>query len=332
MIADTLRADTIPEEIRRSTRAVAWNYEIRDGHSTKVPYQTAAPRRRAGVDDAETWGPFASAISIVEEGQADGVGFVLGDGYAGVDIDQCRDPETGHNHEAALAIIRALDSYSEVSPSGTGIKIFMRGALPQGRRRKGHVEMYDSARYFTVTGHHVHGTPTTIEDRTAELGQLHASVFPVDEQADDQTGPTPSSTTIDIDDASLVSMATRARNGAKVAPLWNGSWRGEYTSQSEADLALCNLLAFWTGRDGARMDSLFRQSGLMRDKWDQRHYASGNTYGTETINKAIAECRDVYRKTDDGVKAPTPSAHEAGHSHEQSGHRCWRSLSPPGHR
>jgi len=153
--------DALPDEIRSTSRAVVWKRERRNGKSTKVPYQPGRPAEHARVDDPETWGAFDVALGNVEDGKADGVGFVLGDGIVGIDLDGCRDPETGELEDWAQRIVEDLDSYTEVSPSGTGLHILVRGFLPPGRRRRGPIEMYAGGRYFTVTAEHVEGTPSS---------------------------------------------------------------------------------------------------------------------------------------------------------------------------
>ncbi|ELY62816.1 hypothetical protein C489_21106 [Natrinema versiforme JCM 10478] len=100
-------------------------------------------------------------------------------------------------------------------------------------------------------------------------------------------------TDVDLEDKDLLEKARNASNGEKFERLWRGSTAG-YESQSEADMALCCLLAFWTGGDHTRMDRLFRQSGLLRDKWDDVHYADGSTYGEKTIERAIASTSEFY--------------------------------------
>lgn len=296
MNTPSLVTHSIPDELLTSQRAVVWNAEVRDGKPTKVPYAATTPTRRASVTDPTTWASFADALEAVEDGKADGVGVVLGDGLAGVDLDGCRDPETGRITDNALAIVQVIDSYTEVSPSGTGLKVFARGTLPAGRRRKSGLEMYDGGRYFTVTGIHLDGTPTTIEERTPELASLHARMFGRKGHAthlgEFESAP-------NGDERAFVARATRASNGRKFEALWDGTWEPTYHSQSEADLALCNLLAFWTSGDATEIDRLFRQSGLMRPKWDQRHFADGRTYGEETISKAVTGSRDVYRANRD---------------------------------
>jgi hypothetical protein len=283
--------DRVPSEVSNSSRAVVWNLEERDGKPTKVPYVSRRPTERASVNDPTTWGSFAEARAAVEDGKADGVGIVLGDGLVGIDIDDCRDPDTGAIDPVARAIIDVVGSYTEITPSGCGVHILVRGLLPPIGRRKGNIEMYDAGRYFTITGNHLDGTPTTIEERTPDLAALHAQIFSATTEA-------PLLRTPELDDDELLQRAREARNGAKFAALWTGDTSG-YASPSEADLALCSLLAFWTS-DPTRVDCLFRQSRLMRPKWDERR--GDGTYGERTTRRALAR----QHKLATGVDA-TPS-------------------------
>lgn len=283
--------DVLPASLLNSDRAVLWNYEVRPGDPkpTKVPFQAHRPTQRAAVDNPATWAAMPVAIDAFDAGQSDGVGIVLGDGLVGVDLDACRNPDTGELTSAARDIITRLASYSEVSPSGTGVHILVRGVLPAGGRRRGRIEMYAALRYFTLTGRHIAGTPQTIEERSDALARLHAELFPAPVA---QPRPTRPTARLDLDDRTLIERASAARNGATFSSLWAGE-RGPYgDDHSAADLALANLLAFWTGANARRMDRLFRQSALFRDKWDERRGAQ--TYGELTLARAIADCRDVY--------------------------------------
>ena len=287
----------LPADIRHSTRAVVWKAETREGKPTKVPYIAHRPAEKAAVDNPTTWTTFAVAYDAVADGKADGAGVVLGEGIVGIDLDHCRHPETGVISDAALAVIRELDSYTEVSPSQTGIHVLVKGTLPPGRRRTNGLELYSDLRYFTVTGHHVEWTPREIHERTAELAALHARLF--------GTEPPPSSsrpvqTTASLDDAGLLVKASVARNGATFAALWAGDTSAYQGDESAADLALSNLLAFWTGRDPVWMDRLFRQSGLMRAKWDSRRGQS--TYGADTIARALRDCGETFTPASDSIE------------------------------
>lgn len=154
--------DAIPLELRARDRWLTWRGETRDGRMTKIPYRIASPSQRASVDDPTSWGSFLDAVDAQScpELHLDGIGYVLvaADGLVGIDLDKCRDRETGVIESWALDIVQRVSSYAEVSPSGTGVRIFARGALPPGRRRRDRVEMYDSGRYLTLTGHRISGT------------------------------------------------------------------------------------------------------------------------------------------------------------------------------
>jgi primase-polymerase (primpol)-like protein len=169
----------------------------------------------------------------------------------------------------AWEIVQALDSYTEVSPSGAGLKVIVRGQLPAGRRGWDNGNgMYDRARFFTLTGWRLEGTPATVEERGEALAALHARLFPPTAPRPTAEGGVP----VDLDDAEIVRRAMGAKNGAKFSRLWLGEW-SDYASRSEADMALCSMLAFWCGGDAARVGRLFEQSGLYREgKWGRASY------------------------------------------------------------
>ena len=241
-----------------------------------------------------TWSPADDAHAAVERWSLTGIGFVFTepDPYSGIDIDTCREPDTGQIAEWAWKIIWRLNSYTEVSPSGTGVHIIIRGKLPAGKGNQathhdGKVEMFSRARYFTFTGIHVDGTPIEIFDRQAELLGLHKQLFASRNTPSAEKYSTPSSPLLASDDE-LITKARQAQNGSKFDRLWNGHWESDYPSQSEADLALCCLFAFWTRKDRARIDGLFRRSGMMRKKWLREHYRE------DTMAKAIAMTGDTW--------------------------------------
>jgi primase-polymerase (primpol)-like protein len=258
----------------------------------------------ASTADPTTWGSFDAALQRATASDVDGIGFVFTseDPFVGVDLDDCRD-ESGLSDEA-IEIITRLHSYTEVSPSGSGLHVLVRGELPEGPRRKGGVEAYDDARYFTMTGKRLAGTPTEVAARSGPLRRVHER-FLADESTDNETfGESEIATgrvglNIDPaegtppDDETLLEKAHHAENGEKFARLWRGDIAG-YESNSEADMALCCLLAFWTGRDSQRVDELFRCSGLLRSKWDRVHYADGLTYGEITVERACQRTTESH--------------------------------------
>jgi len=171
MVADTL-------DIRDLRQWLCWRLEEREGELTKMPYSPLTGKKGDSTDP-QTWASFSTAVSARREHGYDGIGFVFTpeDDLCGVDLDKCLDSETGEIESWAWKIIEELDSYTEISPSGTGVHILVRGELPAGRNRKGRFEAYDRSRYFTVTGKHLAGTPRTIERRQEELGGVVRRVF-----------------------------------------------------------------------------------------------------------------------------------------------------------
>ncbi|WP_135536592.1 phage NrS-1 polymerase family protein [Halostella pelagica] len=316
--------EAIPETLCEREQWVCWREEDRDGKPTKIPV-TPGAGGFASSTESDTWSDFETALEYTETEHADGVGFVFTDDdpIVGVDLDDCRDPETGDVDDAARDIIDRLDSYTEVSPSGTGFHVLIKGELPEGRNRRGSVELYDTARFFTVTGDHVERQPNRVARRQDALTAIHREYVQDTERAtaseseqrdgtDDQSTETDTvdaGVDVDLEDEELLEKARNASNGEKFERLWNGD-TGGYDSHSEADMALCCLLAFWTGGDQTQMDQLFRQSELHREKWDEVHYADGSTYGEKTIERSIATTSEFYEPDagDDTADAHDPAA------------------------
>ena len=268
---------------------------------TKVPYGPTT-HLRANTTDQTTWATFELAQQAWHnsDGRYEGVGFVfaLGDPYCGVDLDNCLDEE-GNIRRWARPIIDTFDTYAEVSPSGRGIKMFMKASKPGNRCKRGMlgedntgaIEIYDHDRYFTVTGKHLRGTPTNIEDRQQQLAVVYEEHFG---HMAVPAHKNPTSTTLDTDDDELLRRMFTASNGPQIKELWDGDI-SSYPSPSEADLALCNHVAFWCGPCPDRIDQLYRRSTLMRPKWDQKR--GDRTYGQMTVAKALEDRVDYYSPT-----------------------------------
>lgn len=176
----------IPSELTRLRRWVVWRRELHNGRQAKIPYSPKSGWR-ASVTDPQTWATFQEARAAAA--LYDGLGFVLvrGDGFVGFDLDKCRDPETGTITPEAQEIVEKVPTYWETSPSSTGLHGIAKGNLPPGRCKRGDLEVYDHARYLTITGRHLPGTPTTIEERSEAITALHRRLFG-DEQAAAPTG------------------------------------------------------------------------------------------------------------------------------------------------
>jgi putative DNA primase/helicase len=305
----SLVPDGIPLELRARSQWVVWRLVLRDGRWAKVPYEPVA-MRPARTNDPRTWRSFELALRRYERGDADGVGFVFSrdDPYAGIDLDGGRDPVSGVIEPWAANVLVRLNSYAEVSPSGTGIKVVVRGRLPcqgTGRRRPvrktqgtrgkaAEIEAYHFGRFFALTGVRVKGGLSTIRQCDAELVELWGRFFGSTlcrRNVCPQRTPARARARSRFDEQRL-DLARKARNGVLFSRLFDAGSLDEYDGDhSRADLALCGMLAFCTNRDPARIDRLFRHSALMRPKWDERHAADGATYGQMTIRRALCEVR-----------------------------------------
>jgi putative DNA primase/helicase len=146
-----VRRGDIPKELMARPQWVNWRFEERGDGFTKVPY-TPGTDRRASSTDLLTWGTLDEALASMHEGHHDGIGFMFSsaDPYCGVDLDGCRNPETGELEARAKEIVDDLNGYAEVSPSGRGVHVIVRGKVPNRRRRE--IEVYASDRFFTMTG------------------------------------------------------------------------------------------------------------------------------------------------------------------------------------
>lgn len=284
-----------PEELRRRPQWVVWRYVERDGKkSTKVPYD-ARTGAKANTADSETWSTFGEAVRAFRGGEHDGVGFVFGSGdpYAGVDLDGCRDPETGELEGWAREIVDSLGGYAEVSPSGTGVHVIVRGDAPN--RKRGQVEAYSSRRYFTLTGEALEGAEGRIPKRREELGQLTRKyladpdpVVPLGSPARHapRTGGPPTK----LSDEEVIERCRKAKNTPKFVSLYDGGdTSGHNNDDSRADLALLEILAFYT-QDQTQLERLFDRSELgKRPKWRRR-----SDYRRRTIEKALQKLGETY--------------------------------------
>lgn len=305
--------EKIPLELKQLPHWVGWKYMQRPGedHKRKVPIN-AMDGQPAKSNDPTTWCDFDTACLGKERFGLDGIGFMFsGDGIFGIDIDHCYDPETQELDPAAAEIIETVQSYTELSPSGTGIHILCKGVLPEGRKRRGAVEMYSTLRYFTVTGNQF-GLEYPFSDCTERVAVMHRKYLGEEETAagtQKAALPMPAGrgTNADMSVDAILRRMFDSKHGQKLQDLYNGSWErygiGD-GSQSSADQAFCNTLAFWCRCDAALMDAIFRRSGLYRQKWDKRRGAK--TYGQITIDRAIKDCRDIW-EPQERVQRPAPA-------------------------
>jgi putative DNA primase/helicase len=284
VVTETETEQSVPAEMRERRRWVVWK---RIGDKKKPV--------GAKVNDSKTWLSFEDALET--QRKADGIGFVLGDGISGLDFDQCIG-EDGELHPVVKRAIEMLKSYAELSPSGNGIHILVRGNIERGRKFKATAtlpkrEIYSEGRYFTFTGRRISEATALANGPVtqAALDAITAEMFSDAIAHDGEPG--------NLHDHTIIELLKKAKNRDKFERLYRGDISG-YGSQSEADLALCRLIRFYT-REPGTIDRVFRSSGLMRPKWNELH--GMGTYGAETIAKALAMGGKVYTRCD-------PAAHE----------------------
>lgn len=294
-----------PDQLLHEGRFCCWRYEDRNGHRTKVPYQPLTGER-ARSNDPGSFTDYLAACTAAHS--YDGLGIGIFDGVCAIDLDNCIDEE-GNYTPIAADVIALMHSYTELSPSGRGVHILFRAESFQYdtkqfyiMNRASGIEVYVAGatnKYVTVTGNPC--AAFDFGDRSKELQMVLDRYM---RRADVSPGTTARNAinagNSDLSTDELLRKAFASRNGDTFHRLWNGDITG-YPSPSEAEFALCCKLAFWTGCDPTKMDAMFRQSGLMRDKWDRPQ--AGSTYGAITINRAIDCCNNVY--TPKGKRATT---------------------------
>jgi putative DNA primase/helicase len=295
----------IPAELRELPQWVNWRLETREGRLTKVPYRATEPSVRASSTDPRTWATFEQAVAA--SNQADGIGFVFtaGDPYCGIDLDL----ELPDTERASIAL--ALSSYTEESVSG-GWHVILRASLNGHGRHPQGIGIFDSGRYFVVTGRHVTGTPATIEERQTELEAVLAEFMPKPLQgANTESVPAASPSRgfqPGPEFSDRIDKMFDSKSGRKIGRLFEGDWSA-YPSQSEADLALLTHFAFWFDRDAARMQQMFRASGLYRDEGPGKPKGIG--YLARTIEMAITGTSETYSR---GLRQPIPESESVSES------------------
>ena len=285
--------------------------------NAKMPWNPATGQG-AKANDPSTWVDFETAAQAVQSGNYTGVGFEFTKeaGIVGVDFDHCINPDTGDIDEWVLDWVQEFDSYTEISQSGTGIHILVRGAIPKAIKTP-KAEMYDNRHYFALTGDTEEPKPVkpaqiVLDDLFSELMSKRAcqeSPAPiVDAGAERKENACTA-----LSDSEVLEKARNGKHGALFSALYD---RGEVNNyqdgdHSAADQRVCNALAFYTKCNKEQMDRLFRRSALMRDgqnahdgkNWDDIHDPKGQrTYGQMTIDEAVKTCYSMYTGAKAGYK------------------------------
>ncbi len=301
---DHERINNIPDIIKASDRWICMKLlpdKLRPGYDKKNPVNPFTGYNASSTDPA-TWGSFQQANNAIEKFNCDGIGFVLGDGVFGVDIDNC--VVNGQIDPEAQKIIDQLDSYTEFSLSGNGIHILAFGEKPDWFKRcklenfNGNgscLEIYDGSRYFVMTGKR-HGdrsmrnASTDLEslakkywsDEVPERKPLYANTIGI------------SGHEMGFSDEDVIIRAKNAKDGESFNDQFNGANPISNGDVSANDLSFCSKIARFT-KDSNQIDRIFRRSKRIRPKWDEVHYSTGETYGEHTVQIAIEGTQRIQR-------------------------------------
>lgn len=290
----------IPEEIKQLPQWVVWGV---DTSKPKCPFNPAT-MRPAKAGDPVTWSDYETAASRVNAGRAGGVGFEFNDnGIYGIDLDKVLD--NGILTPEAREIVAALDSYTEISPSGTGLHILVKAdGVDLKANRKGFIEIYCKERYFTITGN-LYGEPKPIESRANELQTVYDRFL-----KPKQTQPKPPPQ-MPVNDAHLTGDSEYLEIGLQKDQVFIGLWSGSRPNGNESadDQALLNKLAYWCNANESLMHSSFLQSPHYAGKGD-KHLKKCNRadYMARTIQKAVSDLRITAREKNSQYEASRNAA------------------------
>lgn len=310
-------------------------HKLPDGRTDKIPIN-ARTLGKAQSNNQSTWTDFETACKSLDHnadgkahgGVISGLGFMLtGSGIVCIDLDHIGDELQAYREGQQQGKVwdfmnrTAGKAYAEISQSGEGIHIFAAGTLPAGSRKHDGVEMYEKGRFIAMTGNIVDDTHTNIlDDCTPTLKELHREYLTVKKQKPKSS--TSNAAPLPLHDVDIQkALDTAKRTSPKFAALYAGDTSPYNGDESRADQALCDILAFYLHNDTEKIDTAFRSSRLMRDKWDRK--TGGTTYGAMTIQKAIEDTHEFFdysqrakkdfqppKKAGDGstsIKAPTIS-------------------------
>ena len=291
----------VPSELKQNAAFCVWKLEKRNGKLAKVPYnpRTGAMAR---TDEAMTFADFPTVMKAYAMGGWDGIGCRVavgadGVGFGAIDVDHCIREDGSLNDVAASVLSFFADSYFERSPSGTGLRGFFRvnpdfaydKSLYYINNRKYGLEVYlpgTTNRFVTVTGDVFRAGQVLRDDEALAsvldsfmkrpVRTVNAAVDPCSYLTDEQ----------------VIRHASSSENAGKFVALYHGRWEEFYDSQSDADMALVGILAFWCGNVEEQIDRIFRASGLMREKWDRK--TGDSTYGQVTIRNVVCSNANIY--------------------------------------
>lgn len=294
----------IPKELRNLKQWGLFHLKyVPERHkNTKIPLN-AYDGTLGKSNDPSTWAEFDTALRALDKfDNADGLAFYFANGYVGLDIDNINNDLQDYLAGAPETLVSKFkkftsDTYMEVSQSGKGIHAIFKGKIPGKRRRKANYEMYESGRFFALTGNTI--GPNKIQSlNQTEMKNLYEFLFGKDKIVNISSFQ--DQPINDLSVSEIINRMLTSAKGQRDKLFMQGGWERLYTSHSEADLAFANDLAFWTGKNFQKMDTIFRNSSLMRDKWDEKRGAT--TYGIATLSKAINDTVNTFNTRDEEAK------------------------------
>lgn len=269
----------VPTELQTVNSWCLWRLERKGGRQTKIPFQPTGAH--ASSTNPDTWNSLEVCYQALQGGNYSGIGLVLTGvkNLVFIDLDHCL--VDGEPNEFARSVLQLFpDTYTEISQSGTGLHLLVRGSVPHAIK-KPEVELYHTGRYVACTFDSFNGSQS-IQNGGQELQELYRRYAPKTKTK--RRAPAP---VVSQDDETVLKRACRA--DSKFADLYAGNWTPYYHSHSEADCALCCKLAFWTDRNEEQINRLFCSSGLYRSKWGERE-----DYRRRTIEFAVNAVGQSY--------------------------------------
>ena len=285
---------TFPESLKCLPIWILWKLELdKNGRSTKVPYSANYDGRASSINE-NTWSTYKKTVAKYEShaSEYDGIGIMISPKYQliFIDIDHCITSEDGVTKISPVAediVNTANNQFVELSQSGTGLHILAFGSIEKSfKNSKNGVEMYREKRFVAMTGKAVVDCEPHLDSKALSL--IYEKYKPEKRTQKRTVKPFESKpNTLSLSDKEVLKRASE--RGKKFKYLYDGDFSSVgYGSQSEADLGLCIILAFWTDCDIEAMDRIFRSSGLYREKWEREDYRS------RTLSEACDNCSETY--------------------------------------
>ena len=279
---DLIKYKNIPDELKREKRWCLYKIIVRDGKNIKMPIMPNG--KPAKSNDRKTWHSFDDCMDALCKNQGTGLGFFLGDGYIGIDIDKVSDEIMEYSMDFNAAsmtadFLRGIYTYAEISPSKTGLHFIGKGKVPGERKRYKNLEIYDRDRFFTITGNILKDKDRSkIVNINQELLPLYKTYMPRIDYGESKVGRinlSPSSLAdknrFSQDDILNILFNRRYFNysGEELRQIYNGNYQNYFNSRSEADFFMLGRLLYYTA-DVEKSISLMENSGLKRNKWYKR--------------------------------------------------------------